>query len=159
VDLKQETEALAKVPLLSKLDASKLKLLAFASQALTYEDGEILFHAGEPADSLYLILEGTCEILAPTPEGDVVVGTLGPNELVGELAVFTNAHRSATIRVRGGLTALRISGELFLTLLAENPGVALSALRQVSLKLARSHRHVEELQSRLLTLEREGGAR
>ena len=87
MDLQQETDLLRKVPMFSKLDPSKLKLLAFTSQSLSFDDGEEIFHVGEPADSAYVIMHGEVDIIAETDAGEVVAGTLQRNELFGELAV------------------------------------------------------------------------
>jgi len=76
----------------------------------------------------------------------VVAGVLGPNELVGEMGVLAKAPRSATIRARGQVQALRIEADMFLELLAENPDVALDVMRQLSEKLARAHKLFEQLQ-------------
>lgn len=133
----------------TKLEPAKRKLLAFTSQLLTFEDGEELFREGEPADCAYVIVHGTVEILAQTDAGEVVAGSLGKNELFGELAILNNAPRAATLRAKGQLKALRISEEVFLKLVTENPGVALDVMRQLSEKLARAHRQFEVLQSKL----------
>jgi CRP-like cAMP-binding protein len=74
---------------------------------------------------------------------------LRDNELFGELAVLTNAPRSATLRAKGHLVAMRIADEMFLRLLAENSEVALDVMRQLSIKLARTHRQYEELRREL----------
>ena len=146
MDLKTESDALRKVPMFTKLAPSKLRLLAFTSQLLTFDDDEILFNQGDPSDSAYVVLDGDMEVLVGSGDDIDVAGVLGINELVGEMGVLANAPRSATIRARGQVLALRIEAELFLELLAENPGVALDVMRQLSLKLARSHRKYEELQ-------------
>ncbi len=149
MDLKTEAEALRRVPMFAKLDPSKLKLLAFTSQLLTFEDEEILFEQGDPSDSTYLLMKGDMEVLAGSGDDTFVAGVLGPNDLVGEMGVLANAPRSATIRARGQAVALRIEAELFLDLLAENPDVALDVMRQLSDKLARSHRQFEQLKAEL----------
>lgn len=149
MDLKTEAEALRRVPMFAKLDSSKLRLLAFTSQLLTFEDGEILFKQGDPSDSTYLVLLGEMEVLAGSDDDPVVAGVLGANDLVGEMGVLAHAPRSATIRARGAVQALRIEADTFLELLAENPGVALDVMRQLSGKLARSHRQFEQLQVEL----------
>ena len=158
MDLKTEAEMLRRVPMFSKLEPSKLKLLAFTSQSLAFDDGEVLFKAGDAADSAYVIMEGTVEIVAETEAGDVVEGRLGKNQLFGELAVLTGEPRSATIRASGGLVALRITEEMFLKLLAENPEVALDVMRQLSNKLVASHRQFVEIQSKLQESEARTGA-
>ena len=149
MDIQWETEALGKVPLFSKLEQSKLKLLAFTSELQTYEDSEVVFREGEAADCAFVVLDGEADIYANTDSGQVVVGTLKSNQLLGELGVITNSPRSATIRARGKLMMLRISGETFLKLLAENPSVALDVMRQLSGKLVLAHRQNEELQDKL----------
>ena len=153
MDLTTEAETLRKVPMFSRLELSKLKLLAFTSELCTYEGGEVLFEAGEASDSAYVIMTGAVEILADTEAGPVVEVVLGNNELFGELGVLTNAPRSATVRARDRLAALRITDEMFLKLLGENPEVALDVMRQLSEKLVRSHEQFVALQKRLQKME------
>ena len=153
MDLTTEAETLHKVPMFSKLELSKLKLLAFTSELCTFEGGEVLFEAGDAPDSAYVIMEGAVEIVAETDAGPVVEGVLGANELFGELGVLTGSPRSATIRARDELVALRITDEMFLKLLAENPAVSLDVMRQLSEKLVRSHEQFIELQKRLRRLD------
>ena len=156
MDIQRETEALSKVPLFSKLEQSKLKLLAFTSELQTYEDGEVVFNEGEAADCAFVVLDGEADIFAKTStdSGEVVVGTLRSNQLLGELGVLTTSPRSATIRAKGRLMMLRIGSDMFLKLLAENPSVALDVMRQLSGKLVLAHRQYEELQDRM---QRNGG--
>lgn len=149
MDILKEAECLRKVPMFAKLESSKLKLLAFTSEYLTFDDGEILFHAGDPADCAYVIMNGEVAILAKTDAGDVVVDTLRENQIFGEMALLNNAPRNATLRASGRLQALRITDAVFLKLISENPEVALDVMHQLSDKLARSHQQVEALQSKL----------
>ena len=154
MDLTTEAEMLHKVPMFSKLELSKLKLVAFTSELCSFDRGEVLFEAGDAPDSAYVIMEGAVEILAETDAGPVVEGVLGSNELFGELGVLTNSPRSATIRAQDELVALRITDEMFLNLLAENPELALDVMRQLSDKLVRSHEQFVDLQKRLQRIER-----
>ncbi|RKZ37290.1 MAG: cyclic nucleotide-binding protein [Gammaproteobacteria bacterium] len=158
MDLRQEAECLQKVPLFSKLEPSKLKLLAFTSQGMTFEDQEVLFCEGDAADSAYVILGGEVEILVETDDGPTAVGTLGRNELFGELAILNNSPRTATLRAKGKLEVLRISDDMFLNLVSDFPAVALEVMRQLSDKLTRTHRRMEKLQRKLQRCEAKGGA-
>ena len=150
MDLLQEAELLRKVPMFARLEPARLKLLAFTSQSLSFSNGEELFRAGEPADCAYVIMDGEVEVMADTAAGEVVAVTLSRNELFGEMGVLSQAPRSATIRARGDVKALRITDEAFIKLLRDNPDVALDVLRQLSDKLARSHKQFEDMQSQLL---------
>jgi len=156
MDVFQEAEQLRKVPMFAKLDASKLKLLAFTSEAVTFQNGQELFHVNDPSDCAYVIMDGEVEILAETEDGDLVpVVTRGRNELIGEMAVLSNGPRSATLRAVGPVRTLRISNDMFLKLVSENADIALDVMRQLSHKLARSHEQVEDLQNRLNRYEKE----
>lgn len=152
-NIQKESDLLRNVPMFAKMDSSKLKLLAFTSQCLSFDDGEVLFREGDRADCAYVIMSGVVEILADTGGTQFVAGTLGKNQLFGELGVLTKEPRSATLRARGELVALRISDDMFMKLLAENPEVALDVMRQLSEKLVRSHHQFEELKGELQKLE------
>jgi CRP-like cAMP-binding protein len=139
VDVLHEAEMLRKVPFFGGLDSSKLKLLAFTSRALRFAAGESLVRKGESADSAYVILEGAVEIMGETSEGEFVVAVLERNASIGEMGVIMNAPRAATVRAKGPVRALRISGDVFLRLITENPNCALDVMRQLSGRLAASN--------------------
>jgi CRP-like cAMP-binding protein len=127
---------LRKVPFFGGLDPAKLKLLAFTSRALKFAQGEALMRKGDPAENAYVILEGEVEILGETPAGEFVVAVVGANQLQGEMGVITNTPRGATVRARTPVRALRISGDVFLRLLTENPECALHVMRELCARIA-----------------------
>ena len=149
MDLVQETDLLRKIPMLAKLEASKLKLLAFTSEILTFEDNDIVFHVGDDADCAFVIMEGAVDILTDTENGPIVELTLQQNQLFGELALLNGAPRNATLRAQGKIKIMRITADMFLTLLTENSAMALDVIRQISNKLAKSHHRVRILQQEL----------
>lgn len=154
MDVHQEAEQLRQVPMLAKLEPSKLKLLAFTSDAIDFADKQLLCRAGEPSDCVYVILKGEVEILDEAGDGEpVALFTIGRNSLVGELAVLRNQPRSASVRARGDVHALRITNDAFVKLLTDNPAVSLDVMRQLSEKLATTHQEVAELQRRMRQLE------
>ena len=137
----------------AKLEPARLKLLAFTSEYLSYDDGETVFRVGDAGDCAYVIIEGEVEIISETAAGELVVARLGRNALFGELALLANVSRTATIRAYTPLQVLRIGDDTFLKLLAENAEVALDVLRQLSEKLVRAHQQYEDVQTRLRALE------
>ena len=147
---------LRKVPFFGGLDSAKLKLLAFTSRALKFAPGEALMRKGEPADNAYVILEGEVEIVGETNAGEFIVAVVGRNELQGEMGVITNTPRGATVRAKSAVRALRISGDVFLRLISENPECALDVMRQLSgrinasnARLATAQRDLESLKVQL----------
>ena len=114
-----------------------------------YEPGDVVFHVGNPADCVYIIVEGAVDVVNETDNGTLVALTLRENQLIGELAVLSNALRSATLKASSKVTLMKISAEMFLKLLSENSDLALDVMRQLSNKLAKSHHQVESLQLQL----------
>lgn len=148
MDVYQEAEQLKKVPMLARLDASKLKLLAFTSQSLSFNDGDIICRRDDVADCAYVIMQGEVDVIADTADGQAdVVATRGSNELIGEMAILNNKPRNATLRAKGKVRALCIDNDTFIALVSENPAVALDVMRQLSVRLAESHAQVETLLS------------
>lgn len=154
LNISQEAELLRKVPMFSKMESSKLKLLAFTSESLAFDDGESLCRAGDLADCAYVIMSGEVEILGETPDGaEVIFGVRGANELIGEMAVVTNSPRSASVRALGEVMAMRIMDEALLKLLSENPEIALDVMRQLSERLADATEKFRQVQIKLLRYE------
>ena len=150
MDVFQKAEGLQQVPMFNKLDPAKLKLLAFTSEAVSWKDGELLCRINEPSNTVFVILEGAVEILGTVRGENVVLFTKARHELVGEMAVLSNAPRSATLRAKDNLRTLNISNDAFLKLLTENSTVSLNVMKQLSDKLALSTRALEVVKTEAL---------
>lgn len=131
------------------METSKLKLLAFASEIVNFDDGDVVFNSGDSANFAYVIMEGAVDIVTETDAGPKVVDTLSQNQLIGELGLLNNAPRNATLVSRGQLRVMKITGDMFFRMLRENSDVALDVIRMLSDKLSRSHAQVESLQRQL----------
>jgi CRP/FNR family cyclic AMP-dependent transcriptional regulator len=159
VDVTQEAEMLRKVPLFSGLSASELKLLAFTSELRCFGIGDVLMRQGDPADCAYVMLEGEAEVLTETKGGEFVVAVLGPNAVPGEIGVLTDAPRTATVRAKTQVKALRISPEVFLRLASGRPERALHVMRQLSAHIANDLRALASLNEELQRLQAAAGQR
>ena len=146
--LNEESSFLSKVPFFQALEPSRLKLLAFTSDMINFQHGEVIFKAGDPGDCAYVIMEGEVEILSVVDENSVV-SVLQLNQIFGELALLNDEPRSATLRAKGELKVMKISESLFMELIRESPKLALNVLQQLSQKLADSHLQVEGLREQL----------
>jgi len=149
LDLAEETDLLRKIPLFAKMETSKLKLLAFASEIVSFDTGDTVFSSGESADYAYVIMHGSVDIVTETDSGTVVIGTLTQNQLIGELGLLNNAPRNATLIAKDNLKAMKITGDMFFRILRENAEVALDVIRMLSDKLSRTHARLETLQKRV----------
>ena len=149
MDINEEAIQLGRVPLFSKLDSSKLKLIAFTSEQVSISDGQILFHQNDPSDSVYLVLDGVLDVLSEKDDGTLnKILELGTNMLIGEMGVISNSPRTATIRATGKATLLRIEADTFMSLLSENPPMSLHVMRELTDKLTKSHLREVQLRER-----------
>ena len=146
MDLAEETDLLRKIPMFAKMETSKLKLLAFASEIVSFRDGDIVFNSGDSAEYAYVIMDGSVDIITETDKGPVVTVTLSQNQLIGELGLLNNTPRIATLIAHGNLRAMKITAEMFFRILRENSEVALDVIRMLSDKVTRTHEKVELLQ-------------
>ena len=144
MSMQEEVELLKNIPLFAKIDPSKLKLLAFASARLTYAVDDILFDQGDTGDAAYIIIGGEAEVLVATPGGPLVVATLKQNEIVGEIAILCNVPRTATVRAKTQLTALRVTKDLFFSLVVEFPEIAVEIMRELGHRRDRTTKQLQE---------------
>lgn len=140
----EELAALGAVPIFANLDTPRLKLLAFTSERMNFSPGDVLFHQGDDSDAAYVLVGGSADVVIDAPDGPVVVSTVGANAIIGEMGIVTGDPRSATIVATSPLAALRLRKEVFLSLLAEFPDMAISVTRLM----------VKRLQDNLTTVSR-----
>ena len=145
MSLNEETELLAKIPLFANIDPSKRKLLAFTSNKLTFASGQNLFRQGDIGDSAYIIMSGKADVLIEGAKGEISIARLGKNELIGEIAILVDEPRSATVRVVTELTALEISKDTFLRLVAEFPEIGIEVMRELAHRLDRTTTRLGEV--------------
>jgi CRP/FNR family cyclic AMP-dependent transcriptional regulator len=135
MNLNEEVELLKGVPIFSKIEQAKLKLLAFTSERMTFNAGQELFHQGDQGDAMYVILGGVADVLIDTPGGQITVAELKKNGFVGEIAILCDVPRTATIKAREQLATLRISKDMFYRLIAEFPQMAIEIMRELAHRL------------------------
>lgn len=147
--LEEDVEVLRTIPLFAKIEPSKLKLLAFTSQRLTFRAGDSLFHQGDTGDALYIIIEGDADVLVDAPGGPMTVATLGKNDFVGDIAVLCDVPRTATVTAKSELITMRISKELFFQLVSQFPEIAIGIMRELAHRLDVTTRKLQDAVSKL----------
>ena len=135
MSLQQEFEFLRRVPFFAEIEPAKLKLLAFMSERVGFDDGKFLCRQGDQADAAYLIIEGEADIILEGAGGPVTVATLGANDIVGEMAILGDVPRNASVRAKGRLVALRIAKDPFMRMVREFPTMAVSIMRELAHRL------------------------
>jgi len=132
MNLNEEVEVLKGVPLFSKIEPAKLKLIAFTSERMTYGSGQEVCHQGDPGDAMYVILGGVADVLIDTDKGQIRVAELKKNGFFGDTAILCDAPRNATIKASESLLTLKIKKDMFYKLVSEFPAVAIEMMRELA---------------------------
>ena len=112
-----------------------------------FEDGQTVVRQGEPGDCMFVVQKGQLEVYAEGARGKTLLGMLEPGDVFGEMALFTNAPRSATVRARGPVRVLTIDKRGFMRRVQEDPSLAFSVLKQMSERIQRLDREVLRLKT------------
>jgi glutaminase len=133
---------LADQDLCDDLSADDLEQLRAIVKPVTYEAGQTVFRCADPAESLFLVLEGEVEILLPTDTGQHKrLAVLSPGMSFGEMALLNNRTRSADARTT-------CPSQLYQVVFDEIPeGLRVKLLTQFAKQLTRKlGRETRELQ-------------
>jgi CRP/FNR family transcriptional regulator, cyclic AMP receptor protein len=146
MSLKEETDALRRIPLFQNLDPAKLKLLAFMSQRLTFETGQAVFSQGDAGDAAYIVLEGEAVVSIDTPKGRIDIARLGRNEIVGEIAILCEVPRTAHVTAAGdnALVCLKIEKNDFMGMMTEFPSMAVEIMRELARRIVNTNQQLRQ---------------
>jgi CRP-like cAMP-binding protein len=114
-----------------------------------YRDGEIVARQGEAGDCMFVVQDGEVEIVAENDGTEVVLRSAGRNEILGEMAIFERAPRSATIRAKGKVRILTLDKRNFLRRINEDPSLAFSMIETMSHRVRDLSHEVVELRAAL----------
>jgi CRP-like cAMP-binding protein len=129
-------DLLARVPLFAGCSKQDLKTISALAEETDLRDGKRFITEGEVASEFFVLVEGTAKV---TRRGRRV-GELGPGEWAGEMALLTDAPRSATVTATSPLVVLVITRGAFNRLLGEHPRIAQKLLATLAARLAKDAR-------------------
>jgi CRP-like cAMP-binding protein len=114
---------------MSSLLESERKALLAVGRRREWQRGEVLFHAGDRADSAIVMLGGLVKIHRTASDGaEVVFGLCGPGDLLGEVAAVREAVRSAAVTALDSVRTVVISVPDFRDFLSAQPRATLALL-------------------------------
>jgi CRP/FNR family transcriptional regulator len=133
----EETVALLQqVPVFAALAEEELARVADVTVPRRFETGQAVFHEGDESDTCYVVRTGRVRAVREHSDGrSITLATFGRGDIFGELAIFDDERRSATVETLEQTEAVAILGSDMRRLLREHPEIAVKLLAALSRRL------------------------
>src|SRR5688572_10079450 len=108
------TEYLLRIALFADLSKEELSDLAHDARPLMVRKGARVFEEGSPAECCFVLTAGKARVVLSGDGGtEILLGTVVPDSVVGEVALLDRSNRSASLVAAESSHLIRISGEAF----------------------------------------------
>jgi CRP/FNR family cyclic AMP-dependent transcriptional regulator len=138
-------ELLGRVPVFSTLEREDLERIAQLTVPRRFEPGQAVFREGDSSDTCYIVRDGHARAIRTHSDGrTITLARFGPGDIFGELAMFEDERRSATVEAIEPTSVVAVLGGDMRRLLGEHPGIAM----RLVIALGRRLRETNERLSR-----------
>ena len=118
-------ELLARVPVFSTLVRGDLERIAELAVPRWFEPGQVVFREGDASDTCYIVREGRARAIREHGDGrTITLATFGPGDIFGELAMFEDERRSATVEAIEPTSVVAVLGPDMRRLMVEHPEIS-----------------------------------
>ena len=132
-------------PIFARVDRASLLAVAAQCGLATYPAGATIMREGDPGSFACVILEGEVDVFVELPAGPIHLATIGRNRIIGELGVFTDMPRTATVIARTDLVVIRIEQDSLMRLSADYPSIGVAIIRELGGRLANMNHSLASL--------------
>ena len=134
------------VPLFASFPEDQLRMLATLVTRRSASRGSIIVAAGDPTDSLYIILSGRFKVMMSDAEGkEVILAILSGGEFFGEMGLIDDAPRSASVVAIEPCELLVLTRRDFKKCMVENADMAMGVMRGLVRRLREADRKIGSL--------------
>jgi CRP/FNR family transcriptional regulator len=118
-------ELLQRVPAFETLGESDLQRVAEVAVPRNFGRQQVIFREGDDSDTCYIVRTGQARAVREHPDGrTITLARFGPGDIFGELAMFDDEKRSATVEVVEDTEVVGILGSDMRRLMREHPDIA-----------------------------------
>ena len=116
---------LAQVPIFEALGPDDLRRVADVAVPRHFAAGQVIFREGDASDTCYVVRTGHARAVRENTDGrTIALAHFGPGDIFGELAMFDDERRSATVEALDDLDAIAIAGSDMRRLLREHAEIS-----------------------------------
>jgi hypothetical protein len=136
---------LKNIEIFADLSVNELAAVASVTEEATFGEDEMVFREGEIGDTLFLILEGEVAVIKDcSGDKEIELDSIGPGEYFGEMALFGDDHRSATIKVKSAARFLSLQKQELQEIVREYPQIALHVCKVLSGRIRGLHGKISD---------------
>jgi CRP/FNR family transcriptional regulator, cyclic AMP receptor protein len=134
------------IPIFQGIPSEGLERLQREARQRVFPRGSELMRQGDPSNSLYFILSGQVEVrFDHSALTEMVVFTLGPGEVVGEIGVLDGGARTATVVATQTAQTLELTAEQLTDMILRYPSATTALLQTISRRLRTTDELAEHL--------------
>jgi CRP-like cAMP-binding protein len=151
-------ELLHRVPVFAALAEEELERVAEVTVPRRFAAGEVVFREGDESSTCYIVRSGHVRAVREHTDGrSITLATFGPGDIFGELAMFDDERRTATIEAIDESEAIAILAGDMRRLLREHPDIAVKLLSSLVQRLRQTNERLtaqsfQTVQSRVATV-------
>jgi CRP/FNR family cyclic AMP-dependent transcriptional regulator len=124
----QKLELLKRVPLLSGLGKRDIEEVGRLADEIDLPAGHVLTREGASGHEFFVIIDGTVRV----DRGGVSIGSLGPGDFLGEIALVDDGPRTATATTESPAKLLVVGHREFHSLMAQFPTIQTCVLQALA---------------------------
>ena len=130
----EKLELLAAVPLFAELGRKELQRVGQLTDVMDLSSGRVLMRQGETGSEMMVLVDGTVSVR----RDGAVLAERGPGEVLGEMALLSDAPRSATVTLTSDARLLVVARREFNALMDEMPSVRAQIMECLARRLMAS---------------------
>lgn len=135
-------EKLRNLPIFSELTRKEMLEMEELLHERVYERNEVVFEEADPGHGIYIVVSGKLRVNPSHETLKALNLEIGPGELLGELTLFDEAPRTATVVALEGTVMVALFQAEFSLLLTKNKSIGVKVLSQIARTLIRRLRQL-----------------
>jgi CRP/FNR family cyclic AMP-dependent transcriptional regulator len=140
------TAVLKSVPLFLSFPDDQLRMLVTVVTRRSAPRASLIMAAGDPTDSLYIVISGRLKVMMGDAEGkEVILSIIGPGEFFGEMGLIDDSPRSASVVAIEPCELLSLSRRDFKKCMAENFEMTMAVMKGLVRRLREADRKIGSL--------------
>ena len=129
-----------------------------ASLGKDYKDGDTIFEENSIGKEMYIILTGNAKVIKKKDGVETTLATLEEGDFFGEMSLFDNNPRSATVKALGDVKLLEINQKAFFRKISRDPSLAFRMLEKMGQRIRKSDEtilnYIEKIKDLIETLKK-----